>query len=232
MSSTTVDTIQSRIAGIVDQDEDSSAIDSSDYSLRLNYINRREKAWSEIGNWQCLYKEYNTLTSTNSGNTSIALPSDFRRLASFPKITYDGVTTEEFSEIQGQQESQYDSVTDHYCKILGNDNAGYYLVVNPGSSSPHLASGASIYIPYFLTPTSHTSPSNVVYCPNPEYLVQGAIADIWEAREDARFQQAKIEANLILQNMLMIENTPSQASANDVIRTRENSRWGFRAGRD
>lgn len=229
---TTVDDVQSRVASIVDQDNDTANISATDYSLRLSLLNRRERMWSELGKWQVLYKEYHTLTSTNSGNTSVALPTDFRFLASFPKITFDGTTTDEFTEIKGQEEGNYDKTADRYVKIMGNPNSGYYMVVNPSTSDGQLASGASIYVPYFATPASLASPANVVTCPNPDYLVQGVIADVWEAREDARFQQAKVEANRILQNMLEFETTPSQASANDRVRTVEETKYSFRLGRD
>lgn len=227
--SNTVDDIQSRVAAIVDQDNDTTNISSSDYSLRLNYINRRERMWSETGKWQALYKEYNTLTSTNSGNASVSLPTDFRFIASYPIITYDGANTEEFKEIKGQEEKQY---TDKYVKIMGNPNSGYYMVVNPQTTSGFMASGASICVKYFATPASHASPTDAVVCPNPDYLVQGVVADVWEAREDARFQQAKVEANRILQNMIEFETTPSQASANDRVKTVEETKYGFRLGRD
>lgn len=225
----TVDDVISRVSAIVDQDQDTGNVSSTDYSLRLSLLNRRERMWSELGKWQCLYKEYHTLTSTNSGNASVALPTDFRFLASFPKITYDGKTTEEFAEIKGQEEERYSDT--NYIKIMGNPNSGYYMVVHPYTGG-FMESGASIAVPYFATPASLASPADVVSCPNPDYLVEGVIADVWEAREDARFQQAKIEANRILQNMLEFETTPSQASANDRVRTVEETRHSFRIGRN
>ena len=220
------------MAGVVDQDESTTNISTTDYSLRLNYINRRERMWSETGEFQCLYKEYNTLTSTDSGNTSVSLPADFRKLASFPVITYDGVSTKEFAEVKGQEEGQYNKSIDKYVKILGNFNTGYVMKVNPGVTSGHLASGASIYIPFYSVPTSLASPTNKVTCPSPDYLIQGVIADIWEAREDARFQQAKVEANLILQNMMEKEFTPTVASADDRVKSVLETKYNFRIGRD
>ncbi len=220
-----------RVAAMVDQNEVTSDLSSDDYSLRLNYLNRRERMWSEVGDWQCLYKEYNTLTSTNSGNTSIALPSDFRKLASYPKITADGVSSYLFSEVRGQEEGQYDQVNDHYVKILGNPNSSYYMKVNAGTSDGQLASGASIYISYYAYPASLASPTNVVTCPNPDYLIQGVVADIWEAREDARFQQAKVEAEIILKNMLEKEFTPTEAAAHDRVKTVEETKYAFRWGK-
>ena len=226
----TVDDVQGKVASIVDQNEDVDDISTGDYSLRLAYINRREQTWAEIGKWQALYKEYNVLASTSTGNCSVALPADFRMIASVPKITYDGTNTAIFPEIRGQEESTFTKSADRYVKILGNKHSGYTMVVNPATTTGLMASGASIFLPYFSVPTSHASPSNTIICPNPEYIVQGTIADIWEAREDARFQTIKVEANLILQNMLEFENTPSEAAYNDRVRTVEQAKEGFRWG--
>lgn len=227
----TVDNVQSRIAGVVDQDQDTSNISTADYSLRLNYINRRERMWAETGKWDALTKEYNTLTSTISGNTSISLPADFRSLAIFPNITFDGANTKQFTEIRSQEEGNFNPGSDRYVKILGNPNAGYTMVVNSSNSNRQLVSGASIKALYFSVPVSLASPANVVTCPNPEYLVQGVIADVWEAQEDARFQAAKVEANLILQNMLEFEFTPSEAAYNRQVKTIDTRAYNFRWGK-
>lgn len=227
--STTVDQIQSRVAGITDQNQDTSAIESTDYALRLNYINRRERTWAELGKWQSLVKEYNTLTSTISGNCSISLPSDYRSLAILPKISFDGVQTLEFQDIRPQDEGKFDPKTSAYIKLMGNPANGYTMVVNPPVSSGQLASGASIKILYYSTPASLTTSTDVVACPNPEYLVQGVIADVWESKEDPRFQQAKAEANQILQNMLEFEHTPNEQSYSSEVHTveqRSSYRWG------
>jgi len=227
----TIDTIQSRVAGVVDQDQDTDNISTDDYALRLSYINRRERMWAEAGKWQPLTKEYNVLASTSTGNTSISLPADFRALAIYPEITYDGTNTEQFTEIRPQEESRFNPTADQYVKILGNSNLGYTMVVNPATSSGLLTSGASIKILYFSLPTSLASPTNVVACPNPEYIIQGVIADVWEAQEDARFQAAKVEANIILQNMMEFEFTPSEAAHNRQVKTIEATRFNYRWGK-
>jgi len=231
MAGTSVDTIQSRIASILDQDQDTGNISTDDYALRLAYINRREQMWAEVGKWRCLLKEFNTLTSTNTANTSISLPADFRSLAAYPKITYDGTTTSEFTEISLTEQDRFDPTVDKYVMILGNSQSGYTMVGSYGQSTTAWASGASIKIPYYSIPTSHASPANVVFCPNPDYLVQGVIADVWEAREDARYQQAKVEANLILQNMMEFENTPSEAAYNKQVKTIDEINYAFRWGK-
>lgn len=227
----TVDDVQSQIASILDQNQDSSSIDSSDYSLRLNMINRRERMWAEAGKWNNLVKEFNSLISTSTGNTSIALPADFRALAGYPEITFDGSTTSKYSEIKPQEEGRFNPAVDKYVKILGNPNTGYTMVGSPGTSNRLFTSGASVKVIYHSIPTSHASPANQISCSNPEYIVQGVIADFWESREDPRYQNAKVEANLILQNMLEYENTPSEASYNRNVKTVDETRYAYRWGR-
>lgn len=227
----TIDDIQSRVAARVDLDSDTSNISTDDYALRLVFINERERMWAEIAKWPALYKEYNTLTSTASGNLSISLPADFRELASFPHIATTGTSDDSFVEITPQNQDQYTKSSDQYVSIQGNPHVGYTMVVNPGTASGQIASGASIYVPYFSVPTSLASPADVVTCPNPEYLVQGVISDVWEAREDRRFPRARGEADRILQNMLEYEFTPSQASDNAWVKTVEQTRHSFRWGK-
>lgn len=227
----TVDDVQSRVAAVVDQNEDSSDISTNDYSLRLNFINRRERMWSEVGRWSSLVREFNTKTSTPTANASISLPADFRSLAGFPKITYDGTTTKEFSEIKPQDESRFNPETDAYVKIMGTPLLGHTMVVNAPQSDKALVSGASIKVLYYSTPTSLASPADVTSCPNPEYLVQGVIADVWESKQDPRFQNAKVEANLILQNMIEYEHTPSEASYSRNVKSSDEVRYGFRWGK-
>jgi len=229
--SITVDNIQGRVASIVDQDQDTSNIDSGDYALRLDFINRRERMWAEAGKWNNLVKEFNSLISTSTGNTSIALPADFRALAGFPKITFDGNSTSQYTEIKPQDEGNFDPSVDKYVKILGNPYSGYTMVGSPGTANKLFASGASVKVIYFSIPTSHASPANVVTCSNPEYLIQGVIADFWESRDDPRYQNAKVEANLILQNMLEFENTPSEASYDRNVKTIEETRYAYRWGK-
>ena len=105
------------------------------------------------------------------------------------------------------------------------------MVVNSTNANRQLVSGASIKVLYFSTPVSLASPADIVTCPNPEYIIQGVIADVWEAQEDARFQAAKVEANLILQNMLEFEFTPSEASHDRLVKTIDETRFSYRWGR-
>lgn len=224
MANISVDELQSRIAALTDQDPATSNISSDEYALRLRFLNMAQQEWAELTDWQVLYKEYNTLTSTSSGNASIALPADFRKLASYPVITYDGSETSEFPEIRPQESGRYTD-TDKRIYVLGNPSDSYTMVVD----GTDLASGASIKIPYYSSPVSLASPTNLSACPNPEFLVQRAVSYWWQAREDTRFITAKQEADMILRNMLEYETVFGDAANYDKVRSVE-ERSGFRWG--
>lgn len=228
MARISVDETQSRVAAIADQDENTANLSATDYSLRLKYINMALREWAETWNWQTLFNEYNMLVSTSTGNASIVLPREFRKLAGYPKITYDGSDTKEFPDVLPQEDGQYED-TDDRIWILGNPNTGYVMRV----FGVTLVSGASVKVPYFASPGSLASPANIAEIPNTDYLVQRTLAYVWEAREDARFPQAKAEAERILRNMIEVEETYNVASVHGRVRTYEETRFNdFRWGRD
>lgn len=217
----TVDQAQSRIASILDQNENASDVASTDYSLRLEFINKRERQWAEIGRWPELYREYYT---TSSGSATVALPADFRFEAGFPRSYVNGQNYE-FPIVKGEEVRQYSS-SDNYAVKTGNPNTGYFLTFNPAP-----ASGATVFVNYYGSPTSLASPANLITCPNPDYIVAGVIADVWEAQEDARFQLKKQEAEEILQNAFENAMTPSVAAADDRVKPIEQTRYNYRWGK-
>lgn len=225
MTRFSVNEIQSRIAAVIDQDESTTNISTADYSLRLKYINMAEKEWAEASDWDVLYTQYNTLTSTSSGNLSIAMPENFRKLASYPKITTDGATTYLFPNVDPVDDTRY-GTSDKRFWLMGNPADNYVIRIFGVDA---LASGASINVPYFKSVGSLASPADISLIPNADFLVQRTIGRIWEAREDPRFPKAEAKADLILQNLLEFEDVKEPVS-DDRISTVEESRFGFRIG--
>lgn len=224
MSRLSVDEIQSRVAARVDQDEDTSAIATDDYSLRLKYINMAQTEWAEAYDWDVLYTEFNGNVSTSAGNASIVLPQNFRKLASFPEIVYDGTNTASFPAVDPLDDKQYGS-TDKRVWIVGNPQDQYILRV----FGTTLASGASYKVPYFKSVGSLVSPANIPMVPNADFLVQRTVAQVWESREDPRFPQAKAEAQQLLANMLEFENVKNPVY-DDRVKTQDETRYGLRWG--
>lgn len=220
---TTVDTIQSRIAAIIDGDNNTANINTTDYSLRLTYMNMALEEWQEAKDWQVLYKEHNVLVSTSTGNASIALPVNFRKLASYPVISNSASSTDLYPETRPQEAGRYED-DEKRVEILGNYQSNYVMRVYGVT----LNSGASVKIPYYATAGSLVSGS-VVPVPNPDYLVKRTLAYVYEAAEDPRFPQARLEAERILGSMIDYENVFSEASDSDRVKSYD-ERHKFRMG--
>lgn len=214
-----------KVSAVVSQT--TSVTDTSDeYALWRSFVNMSQREWAESSDWPNLYTEFNSRTSIATSVITVSLPSDFRKLATYPRTVYDGSNSAEMAEIDPQKKTMYNPSSDHYCYVLENTGT-YSLIVNPTIT----ASGASIFVGYWRSVASLVSPADKIACPNPEYIVQRTIAHIWEAREDGRFTQAKAEADRILANMLEMETAKGEAYIGR-IQTPEELRHGFRIGRD
>jgi hypothetical protein len=225
----TVDEVQSRIGSIVDQDEKTADISSSDYSLRLKYINIAAEEWADSYDWDELYREFNTQTSTASGNCSVSMPANFRKMASFPKISWDGNNTDQFPVARLQENSRFADTDKRVC-MIGNQNTGYTMVVF-GVTNGAMISGASIMVPYYADYGSLASPADApeIGCYN--YLIKRTVALIWQSREDPRYPMAQQEAEDELKGLINYENTFGEGNTNDRIRTTDETRSNFRWGK-
>lgn len=223
----TLNDVLVKVSAVVAQDI--SPVDTStEYSLWRSYANMAQNEWAETYDWPSLYRDYHTTTTTATANTSIALPADFRKLASFPMINETASSAFQFQEIDPSQKMAYDG--DRYCFVTyGSSDKS--LFVHPKTANLQLISGASIHIPYWKSVASLASPADKIECPNSDYIVQRVIGMIWEAREDSRFQQAKVEAEKILARLLENENTKGEAHINKVNTEAELS-YNFRIGRN
>jgi hypothetical protein len=216
----TLDDIQSRIAAVVDFDENTSNISTADYSLRKTYINQAQREWAELYDWQSLYRENNSVISTSTGNASLALPADFRKLAVEPIVA-----GERYPEVRPQDKGMFAS-TDKYVNVLGDDSTGKVMFINGA-----LGSGASVMVPYYASLSSLVSPADVAMCPNPDFLVQRSLAWLWESEGDARYREAKVDADKVLKQLLEHEQTPGEGQDNRVYTAERKDFNSFRWGK-
>jgi hypothetical protein len=222
----TLSTLQSKIASLVDQSITAPTENGGEWNVRKTFINRAIKEWSEAYDWEALRTVWQLSTSGVSGAT-LSLPSDFKKMAGYP-VYYNGSTStgSEWPEIKPNETRLHNS-TDDYYYVLGNPGKGFYAIWNPAT----LASGASIVIQYYKEPTELSATTDTTECPNPEFIIDRAIAYILEARSDARFQEMEGKAREKLLQMVDNENAKSVAYMND-IKTPERLYYGFRLGRD
>jgi len=218
----TLNDILTRIEAVAGQSLDVTEGDD-DFNLRRSYVNRAQQDWAEKYDWPQLYTEYLGNTSLGTGNATITLPSDFRKLAGYPKFS-DELNTYQYPEINPTDRDLFTS-SDKYVYKLGDLKNGYNLIVNPAP----LVSGASIFIPYYRFPASLVSGSNVSECPNSNYLVQQGLYYYFLANEDARFQDARSEAEQILANML--ESSEARGAGYDNSVPNVDDKAGFKWGK-
>lgn len=218
--------IQSRISTMVDQSVTPPTVGTAEWNIRANFINRSIEEWANAYNWDALRK--GVYLSVTSGAGSIALPVDFRKMTGFPRLY--GSSTETFGEPWPEIQSNevyLKTSDDHFFYILGNRSNGHTIIWNPGT----LASGSSLYIEYWAFPQGASESTSVFEIPDPEFLVDRAMAYILQSRNDARFQQFESQAREKLLLMVENENEKSRAYRNK-IDTPENMFFQFRVGRD
>jgi|SRR3990167_4162399 len=228
MVSTTLNDIQVSVAAIADQSTTPPTAGGSESELRKSFINRSIEEFSHAYDWEVLRKTlWVSVTGVSQG--SLTMPMNFRKMARMPLYYSSGVEGgEEWSEIIPEEIGMHQS-TDKYFYMLGDRGNGRTMIWNPAT----IASGASLMITYFAFPTSLTSPADVVFLDNPEFLVNRTIAYIFEARSDSRYQAYEVRARENILSQIDNQNDTSRAfGENDNVKTREEKYWGFRVGRD
>lgn len=224
-----LDEVQSQISSIVDQSSTTPAVGSADYALRRTLVNRALRDFGEAYDWTFLIKEVNTRTSISSsaigGLATVALPTDFSKFTTFPKVSWDSAQTNEFAEIDVKEQGQY----------IASDKYFYLLYSAPTVTMilhSSLVSGASIYFAYKASPGSLASPVNVAAIPDPTYIVQKALYYYFQSTEDARFVEAGQTADLILQRMLEDDASKGNQYVGNRARTWLETVHKFKIGRD
>jgi hypothetical protein len=227
MAKMTVSQIMRQVSATVNQEATAPTDGSAEWSLWLDYINRAYQEWAEANDWESLRKRYFPIVSGVS-LASVALPDDFNKLATSVKVwgeTEDGV---DFPEVMPEQIGIYQS-SDKYMTVVGNHTNGWNMVFHPGT----LASGASVQVDYFSTPTSLASSTNIPITADPQYLIDRTIGFIFEARSDPRFQ---IEENKARDRLLMMIENANASKYNSYSNPSQimspERKAGFRLGRD
>lgn len=219
--------IQNQIASEIDQSASAPTAGGADWNLRLNFINRSLRDWAETYEWSALHKIHNGLV-TASGFATYSLPTDFRKLDGFPRITWDGRTAADFPVVDPTYNSHYTD-SDKYVNVLGNDRDRKSLFIHAPQT---LVSGASVQFTYWATPVSLATSTDTTECPDPSYLVQRTLYYLHKSNEDGRFPEAKQESDRILARMLESENAVGRGYESSRIPNWNETRYSFRIGRD
>lgn len=225
MSHTVLD-IQKWIAGEIDQSDSAPTEGDTDWNIRLNALNRSLIDWRDSNDWDSLKVVHNGLVSV-SGGASYVLPANFNKIDGFPRIVWDGITTNEFPVVDPSRNGHFlDS--DKFVNLFTNDRDTKVMYIHSGT----LSSGASVQFTYYKSPQSLASAADIIEVPDPTYIVQRSLYYIYKGREDGRFPEAKVEADRILARMLENENSRGLAYQDRRVPNELDNKFSFRIGRD
>ena len=217
----TVNDLQSKIALSLDLSSNPPSVDSSEWNLRLGFINRALSEWALKSEWFSLAKEFKPSISQNQA--SLGLPNGFRK--AYNVKLYDIEGGRQFKEIKSEETQHYDS-QEEYFYITGNESDGFGMTWNPPFTST-----ASVIIQYYSAPTLVSTASEAVFVPDPEFLVNRIVGFVLETRSDSGFQISENRAVDNLGQMVDNETYKSRAYTDRVMNSQEVRYPKFRIGK-
>jgi hypothetical protein len=212
MATTTLNDIQTQIALDFDSSSSAPATSNTEWTRRLYLINRYEKEWARVkdGRWSQLLTPFTI--STVAGTAYVSLPADyvFGREIVKPNSFMD-IGGVDYRMVAYTEKDKYDTA-DSYVYILGDDQAGYKLYINP---TPDTA--VTVTLPYYSTylATSSagvkqnvlTTGTDITRCPDPMYIVYMTLADLFKIDDEGNkgldFERKGTER---LADMMSVEN--------------------------
>lgn len=111
--------------------------------------------WNEL--WTTLADASSGDKTVNASDQEYDMPSDFRRLGAWVRVTNAGDDNTYYSIISPQQAEKYKNTTAKACYITGNKSAGYVL-----NFLEQPTAGDTINYPYYKEPTAPTSTTDVI----------------------------------------------------------------------
>lgn len=200
-------------------DKDTTLATGTELTVRVNLINQSLREWGDAYQWDSL--RFTTAPSFTVSMTSVALPTNFKKLMSVP-VDRALLSSNDYPQINPSDRFEKLS-TERYTYIMGDQSIGYSLNINPP-----LASGVSLVLDYQAFPSSMATLNDISVCPQPEFITKRTIALILESRADTRFPQLKADADKLLRTMIEEQDSPSGGELNKVPTYHE--KIGFRIG--
>ena len=187
MAQKTLIQLMSSMAPHINGDVDVPTTGDDEYLLWQEALNQAQDDWQDMDyDWPQLRK-ISTVTVLMSG-TSVALPSDFRKLRGNPDIS--GVL---FPEVNPEEVYRFLS-TDSFVTVDFNQNC---LNINPPQPTT-----AAMRIPYLGRATSLATTTAVSPCPSDNFLVYRAASKILLSRDDGKYVEFESKSDDLKQVMI------------------------------
>lgn len=158
-----------------------------DLTVRVDYAQQAVREWANAYRW----KELSTPVTLVATLTTVSLPTNFKELEGKPKDVYGNF----YPEIN-PSDRVYQSLSDRFSYVEGNQSRGYVLTING------FASLATLSITYQRQPSNMATLSDICEVPDDQFVVQKVISQVLQSRSDERFPQVEANAQRLLSNMI------------------------------
>lgn len=189
---------------------------SDDYNLWLQAINDSQRDLENVDyDWENLYTVAET--SLAASGTTLALPTNFRKLAGYPEFLGN-----EYQEIKKQQVGMFED-SQRYVVI---DYGSRIMQVHPALSSPAVAK-----IPYYKIPADLSTPTDSSVFNLDPYLIYNSAGKVLLSRDNPKYTEMLNQAQVALQQAIGKEVVKAEqydnTTKNDISAVH-----GFRLGVD
>ena len=183
---------------------EASVPSGDELDLWSEFLEDANQEWPNAIDPQALIAVHRT-TMLQSG-TSVALPETFKeKFAGFIDIL-----GERYNEISPQYAT---NTSGEFVQWGGNRADGYYLQVSRARYST-----SAVTIPFHSRPSSLTTLTSLINCPDPEFLVARTTEKVLMQRGQTEYQEFQQRADLLLQRMAA-NQVSGDIQRNNTIRT-------------
>lgn len=174
-----------------------------DLDTRKNYANQRVREWEKAYKHKVLKTKYIFTASTLA---SITMPSNFSSMAGDPQELLDGNNNWQ-SHAEVDPSYIYDQTDNNFCYLMGSEYQGFNLIFN------NLSVGATMSVDYYRTAATLATLTDICEVPDGNYVTQGVIASVLQARGDDRFPIVESKTQQLLLGMIGSEQSSANSSS-------------------
>jgi hypothetical protein len=210
----TLQTLQDQIHTNYTGANDTPAVGSTDWLIRLNHINRIIHEWSSQKGveWNQLWTTGNPTPSViANADTTYPLPADYKRMGGYIRIVLPNGSKQPIKVIK-QMAAQ---------KAIANGEQKVYVTGKPGSYVLNLTwtpvtgdayTGSTIEFDYYKYPLALSSAADVPEMSDPFYIVESVTAKLFQTQSPTNYNIHNNMAIDLLQQM-MEENETADTEA-------------------
>lgn len=185
----TLQTIQDNIHTQYTNANDTPAVGSSDWIIRMNLINSAIAYWAAQRGveWNELWTTGNTTPSVITlSTTSYAMPTDFNYMGGYIRLVLTNGQKAPIEVIKASDAQQYINQSVNKAYITGKPGSYILkLLWTPSATDPYL--GATIEFDYYKYPLLLTSASEVPEMSNPWYIVHYVTAKLFQTQSPTNY---------------------------------------------